>query len=98
MSSVVVRFDDTNVDKGPWIAGIIILAVGWVVMYVVFRVGLRRMESHALDVDNGKTIAADNIASIRRQRPASSEGSHEGDAEEDEEEEEEDDDDGDDDQ
>ena len=75
---------DSDFDSGPYVAGIIIGAIGFVLLFFAFSLVLHLNERHAIKVDRGELIDAGNIASVRRQRDKN-EGSDEEDEEGDEE-------------
>ena len=95
MSATPISFTDYDAgfDRGPYVAGIVVLAVGFVVLAAIFAVALLLAERHGKKVDDGTLMDPNIIASVRRQRGSIGSG-EEGEEDEEEEEEEDDDDDG----
>jgi hypothetical protein len=54
--TVKIVFDTYDFNRGPWVAGVVVLSVVFVVLFAAFALGLVLLERYAREVDGGKLV------------------------------------------
>jgi hypothetical protein len=72
--TVKIVFDTYDFNRGPWVAGVVVLSVVFVVLFAAFALGLVLLERYAREVDGGKLVKSTGPGSVQRQRTGSDEG------------------------